>query len=126
MSDHDDIRTLLKRYETSLNTSDADLAAGCYTADGVFMPTTLPTAIGPSMRDAYADLFTAISLDVEFTIDELVVDSDELAYALTRSTGTQTVLSTGSAGTESNRELFLLRKETGSWKIARYMFNKAQ
>jgi hypothetical protein len=35
---------------------------------------------------------------------------------LTRSTGTQTVLSTGSAGTESNRELFLLRKETGSWK----------
>jgi uncharacterized protein (TIGR02246 family) len=116
MSDHDDIRTLLKRYETSLNTSDADLAAGCYTADGVFMPTTLPTAIGPSMRDAYADLFTAISLDVEFTIDELVVDSDELAYALTRSTGTQTVLSTGSAGTESNRELFLLRKETGSWK----------
>jgi hypothetical protein len=40
------IRDLLATYERSLNTSDADLAASCYAADGIFMPTTLPTVTG--------------------------------------------------------------------------------
>lgn len=60
-----------------------------------------------------------------FTIDELVVASDNLAYALTRSNGTQTLLSTDTTTPEANREVFVLRKEEGAWKIARYMFNKA-
>jgi uncharacterized protein (TIGR02246 family) len=126
MTAQEDIRDLLQAYETSLNTSDADLAAACYTADGVFMPTTVPTASGPAMRDTYSSIFDAVKLDVVFTIDELVVASDELAYALTRSNGTQMVLANGASGTESNREVFVLRKEAGTWKIARYMFNKAQ
>lgn len=122
----DDIRTLLKTYETSLNTSDADLAISCYTADGVFMPTTAPTASGAALKDAYLGIFGTVKLDVEFTIDELVLAGDDLAYASTRSNGTQTVLAAGTASPESNREVFLLRRESGSWKIARYMFNKAQ
>jgi hypothetical protein len=49
MSNHSDqIRALLTTYERALNTSDAALAASCYTSDGVFMPTTLPTAAGGS------------------------------------------------------------------------------
>ncbi len=32
------IRSLLATYERSLYTSDAALAASCYTADGMFMP----------------------------------------------------------------------------------------
>lgn len=75
---------------------------------------------------AYRGIFGAIKLDVEFTIDELVVASEDLAYALTRSKGTQTVLAAGTSGPESNREVFVLRRESGAWKIARYMFNKAQ
>lgn len=46
-----EIRELLATYERSLNTSDADLAAFCYTDDGVFLPTTLPTVIGAAMAD---------------------------------------------------------------------------
>lgn len=65
-------------------------------------------------------------LDVAFTVDELVVANDEIAWALTRSNGTQTVLTTGTSGAESNREVFILRTEAGAWKIARYMFNKAE
>ena len=60
-----------------------------------------------------------------FTIDELVVASDDIAYALTRSNGTQTVLAVGTQSAESNREVFVFRKENGEWKIARYMFNKS-
>ncbi|MFL5575635.1 MAG: YybH family protein [Gemmatimonadaceae bacterium] len=125
MSARDDITELLKTYEKSLNTSDAALAASCYTSDGMFMPTTLPTAKGGAMQDAYEKTFAAIRLQVKFTIDELVVASDEIAFALTRSNGTQTILATGASGAESNREMFIFRRDDGSWKIARYMFNKS-
>jgi uncharacterized protein (TIGR02246 family) len=125
MTNQDDrIRSLLATYEQSLNTSDAALAASCYTSDGIFMPTTLPTAEGADMQDAYRQIFDAIRLDVTFTIDELEVTSDTTAYAVTRSNGSQTVLATGDQSAESNREIFLLRHTDAVWKIARYMFNK--
>lgn len=121
------IRDLLATYERSLNTGDADLAASCYTGDGVFMPATLPTVIGADMADGYRRIFEAIRLDVSFTIDEVVVTSDETAHALTRSNGTQTVLSTGDRSAESNREMFLFqRTKRDGWKISRYMFNKPE
>lgn len=126
MAAEDDIRALLGTYETSLNTSDASLAASCYTTDGVFMPTTLPTASGAAITAAYENIFAAIKLDVVFAIDELVVASDELAYALTRSSGTQTVLANDAVSAEANREVFILRRENDAWKIARYMFNKSE
>jgi uncharacterized protein (TIGR02246 family) len=119
------VTTLLATYQRALNTSNAALAASCYTADGVFMPTTLPTATGDHLAAAYEAIFAAIALDVEFTVDELVVTGDASGYALTRSNGTQTVLATGSASPEANREIFLFAQEAGTWKIARYMFNKA-
>jgi uncharacterized protein (TIGR02246 family) len=125
MTNHDDqIRSLLATYEQSLNTSDAALAASCYTRDGIFMPTTLPTASGADMPRAYRQIFDAISLDVTFSIDELEITSERTAYALTRSNGTQTVLATGDQSAESNREIFLFRHTDAGWKIARYMFNK--
>ncbi len=125
MTTHDDqIRALLATYEQSLNTSDAALAASCYTPDGIFMPTTLPAAKGADMQGAYQQIFDAIHLGVTFTIDELEITSTHTAYALTRSNGTQTVLATGDQTAESNREIFLFRRTDTGWRIARYMFNK--
>jgi uncharacterized protein (TIGR02246 family) len=121
-----EIADLLHTYEHSLNDSDPALAAACYTADGVFMPTTQPTATADGIRMAYEGIFGVIQLDVTFTIDELVVASEDVAYALTRSNGTQTVLAAGTQSAESNREVFIFGKEHGAWKIARYMFNKSQ
>ena len=119
------IRDLLATYERSLNTSDADLAASCYHADGIFMPSTLPTVAGAEIADGYGQILAAIRLNVTFTIDELVLTSDDAAYALTRSNGTQTVLASGEESAESNREIFLFqRTDAEGWKIARYMFNK--
>ncbi len=125
MTNNDDqIRSLLATYEQSLNTSDAALAASCYTSDGIFMPSSLPTAAGAEMQGAYRQIFDAIHLDVTFTIDELEITSGHGAYALTRSNGTQTVLATGESTAESNRELFVFRHTGANWKISRYMFNK--
>ncbi len=121
-----EIRELLKTYEHSLNTSDALLAARCYTHDGVFMPTTMPTARGNELEAAYARIFETIRLAVNFTIDELVVSSSAFAHALTRSNGTQTQLDTRANRAEANREVFIFALEERVWKISRYMFNKAK
>ena len=126
-TNEDQIRGLLATYERSLNTSDADLAASCYTPKGTFMPTTLPTVTGPHMSEGYRQIFKAIRLNVTFDIDELAVTSDRNAYALTRSNGTQIILATGVESNESNREMFLFeRTDTDGWKIASYMFNKPE
>jgi uncharacterized protein (TIGR02246 family) len=126
MTSEHDITELLHTYERALNDSDPDLAASCYATDGVFMPTTQPTATAQEMRAAYAQIFSVIHLAVTFTIDELVIASDDIAYALTRSNGIQTVLAADTKSPESNREIFIFRKERGAWKFARYMFNKSE
>ena len=124
MAAKDEITALLATYERALNTDDTALAVSCYTRDGVFMPTTLPTASGPALTQAYDQTFAAIHLDVRFSIDELTVASDTVAYALTRSSGTRTVHATGAQTAESNREVFIFAVEDGAWKISRYLFNK--
>ena len=122
------IRQLLATYETSLNTSNAALAVSCYTTDGVFFPTTLPTASGhDALLASYQGIFGTIALAVAFTVNELVVTSATTAYALTGSAGKVTVLAEGGPTLdEANREIFLFSKVSDDeWKIARYMFNKS-
>jgi len=119
-----DIRELLTSYERALNDSDAGAAAGLYHTDGIFMPMGFPSSRGTSeIEAAYAAIFGMIQLDIAFDIEEIEVDR-ETAIAVTRSEGTVTVRAEHLSMPEANRELFVLRKEGGSWTIYRYMFNK--
>ncbi|KAF9777208.1 hypothetical protein IL306_004513 [Fusarium sp. DS 682] len=45
------------------------------------------------------------------------------AFARTTAKGTKTMLQTQTSESHSNQELFILKKEEGSWKIARYAFS---
>ena len=121
------IKDLLSKYEKSLVTSDAKLAASCYTADGVFMPTNLPTVTGADMEGAYENLFAGVRINVKFSIDELVVAGDDkYAYVLTQSAGTQKINATGEESVVAGRELFVFHNtDKDGWKIARYMFNNS-
>jgi ketosteroid isomerase-like protein len=126
MTDEDEIRGVLERYERALDTGDSDLAESCYEADAVIMPTTLPTVRGTAIRGWYENFFKATKMDVRFTVDEVVVASGSVAYAMTRSHGTQTALARGTQSPESNREIFIFTRDSEAWKIARYMFNKPE
>ena len=120
------IEALLQTYKKSLNTSDADLAASLYTKDGIFMPTEAPSAVGTAnILKSYEFIFTQIQLNIEFFIEEIVVEND-LAYAVTSSKGTTLIHANGATVREANRELFVFEKVEGEWKIARYMFNKTE
>ena len=118
------IKSLLFAYRDALNASGVDQVMPLYTTDGVFMPTGFPTAEGTEqVRGAYTGVFSMIRLNIEFFIDEVVVDGDH-AFARTTSRGTTLIHATGETVPEENRELFVLQRTNGGWKIARYMFNK--
>ena len=120
------IETLLNEYKTSLNTSDAKLAQSLYTKDGVFMPTEAPSGIGSEgILNSYEFVFSQIQLKIEFFIEEIEVE-ENMAFAVTSSKGTVKILANGVEAPEANRELFVFEKVDGEWKIARYMFNKAE
>jgi uncharacterized protein (TIGR02246 family) len=123
MSDETDVRQVLKEYEQALNAGDAEKALGLYADDGISMAQGLPTLSGDELRESYKGFVQALKMDVTFSVDEVVVASDTIAYALTRSNGTQTIIATGDQRPESNREVFLFSKQDGQWKISRYLFN---
>lgn len=120
------IEKLLFSYRDALNTSDVSKVLSLYTQDGVFMPTNAPTAKGQDqLKGSYEFVFKTIQLNIEFFIEEIGV-SGESAFALTNSKGTTLIHANGQTVPEENRELFVLAKENGQWKIARYMFNKTK
>ena len=119
------IQTLLSAYEAALNAQDTDTIVSLYADDGVFMPQHSEPQVGrDNVRAAYDRVFTAITLAVEFDVDEIEQLSDDWVFVCTRSTGTVTIHATGDSGPEANQELFLFqRTRSGNWKIARYIFS---
>jgi uncharacterized protein (TIGR02246 family) len=118
------VEKTLNNYFNSLNESDVKNAVGSYTADGVFIAAGSPTAIGTAqLAIAYESLFKAIQLTVKVKIDEVIL-KDDISFVRTHSTGTTLIHATGETIPAENREFFLLRKEQGDWKIARYIFNQ--
>lgn len=118
------IEKLLFSYRDALNVSDVNKVLPLYTADGVFMPSNAPSAIGQEqVKASYEFVFKTIQLKIEFFIDEIVINGD-YAFARTTSKGTTLIHANGQTVPEENRELFVLQKVSGQWKISRYMFNK--
>lgn len=120
-----EIENTLNIYFEALNKSNVKQAVSQYTADGVFMPTGLPTATGTQeLKLAYENVFKAIQLNVSFKVEEIVALDDHMAFVRTQSNGTQLIRANGKKSQELNREFFLMKKENGEWMISRYMFNQ--
>lgn len=118
------IEKLLFSYRDALNASDVTKVLPLYTNDGIFMPSNAPSAIGQEqLKGSYEFVFKSIQLNIEFYIDEIEIDGN-FAFARTTSKGTTLIHANGQTVPEENRELFVLQKISGQWKIARYMFNK--
>jgi uncharacterized protein (TIGR02246 family) len=119
------VTTLLAKYNEALNASSTEAVMPLYAEDGVFMPPYSQSAIGSAaVRKAYDAVFRAITLNVKFTIAEIVELGPGWAFARTNSAGTTTDHATGRKSAEGNQELFIFRKDQDvSWKIARYSFS---
>jgi len=119
------ISALLAKYNEALNASSTEAVMPLYAEDGVFMPPYNPSAVGAAaVRKAYDTVFKAITLNVKFTIAEIVESGPGWAFARTNSAGTTTDHASGNKSAEGNQELFIFRQDQdGTWKIARYSFS---
>ena len=120
------IKQVLASYETALNASKTEAVMSLYADDAVLLPQETPTVVGSkAVEQFYGGTFKAIKLDLKFRIAEVQVVSNEWAFLRTTSDGTIKILATGNDIPAHNQELFLLRKQAGSWKLARYGFSSA-
>lgn len=123
--DEQAVRELIaSTYRDALAAGDADAITAAFAEDGVVMPPEGATYRGAeAVKGNYEGIFSTVGLDLQFDIDEVVLDGD---YGFVRSTsdGTATVLADNSSAPEVKRELWIVHKVDGQWKIAFYMYNK--
>ncbi len=120
------IQTVLQRYETALNHNDIDAILDLYGRDPVFMPQHAPALVGrAAVRAGYEQVFASIKLAIRFDVHE-AEEAGDWAWARTSSAGRTTILSAGIEVNEGNNELFVFRRESGEWKIHRYLFSTNQ
>jgi uncharacterized protein (TIGR02246 family) len=119
------ITSVLTRYAAALKAADAAAVAALYTDDGVLMAPEAPSVVGkPAVEKAYAGMFQAIGVDIQFHVAEIVELTPEWAFARTTSSGTIAIKAAGATIPEANQELFIFHKGgDGMWKIARYSFS---
>ena len=120
------IEKVITAYRDALKEANAGKVVALYTKDAVLMPPGAPTAVGQEqVKATYEYVFSAIKLDINFTIDDIAVNGNN---SIVRSTskGTAVVNANGQSAPEENRELFVFQKVGGQWKIARYMYNKTK
>lgn len=123
-SDKTAIKDVVDIYSKTISRSDAEALVSLFTQDGVVMAPDAPTMTGAGQLKAFFDhAFMMIRMDAKIYVDEVAV-SGEYAFARCHSEVHMTVLETNASHPEENRELFVFRKDGGTWKIARYMFNK--
>ncbi|MBK1865558.1 YybH family protein [Aestuariivirga sp. YIM B02566] len=116
------IDAIFKTYEQALNANDLETILGLYGSEPVFMPQHAPALVGRAAVCAgYAQVFATIKLAIRFEIHEIEVAGD-WAWARTSSSGRTRILAAGVDVEEGNNELFILRRESGVWKIHRYLF----
>jgi len=118
------VQAAVAAYFSALDKSDVNDAIGAYTPDAVLTLQGLETAIGiPQLRKAYEDAFKALRFAGTHTYDEVRIYGDE-AFVRTTSGSQTTVLATGEVMQERYREMFILKKVDGRWRIDRYMNNR--
>lgn len=121
--DKAEITALLHQYGAVLASHSLPEVLSIYTSDGVIMaPGHAPAAGQDALKSAYERIFSTIKLEIDFSIDEIVVMGDGWAFARTTAEGTKYWLKKGSQEEHRNQELFVLRREEG-WRIARYAFS---
>jgi uncharacterized protein (TIGR02246 family) len=118
------ITKVLKNYERALNAADVTGVTKLYTNDGVFMSPNHPPAVGISqVTGAYTGVFTQIVPTLSFNIAEIKLLGKDFAMARSTSSGSIKIVVNGAVVPDAFQELFMLQKQHGQWKIARYSFS---
>jgi uncharacterized protein (TIGR02246 family) len=118
-----EITSLIETYQKGLNEANLDLIRSVYADDAMFIGQPFPTATGvDSIVELYGNFLSQLDFDVKFDIEETELEGG-LGFVRTRSHGTIVPKGQKVEGSEGNREIFVVKKVDGSWKVYRYIFN---
>jgi ketosteroid isomerase-like protein len=114
---------VVHRYEAFLNAGDTDGILDLFAPDGVAEWNDKPTfATLQAKRDAYAALFRVARFTTVFGYAGIGVHGETAVVQTFHHKGA-TMLEGGKQVVDLNREVFVLRKIDGAWKITLYVFN---
>ena len=119
----EEIKNLLQTYQRALNEANIGLVRSVYAKDAIVIGQPFPTATGiEEIISLYTDFLSKLDFNVQFDLLELELSGD-LGFIRTRSHGTIVPKGQKPAGSEGNREIFIVKKIRGAWKFYRYIFN---
>ncbi|CAI2428809.1 MULTISPECIES: YybH family protein [Serratia] len=115
----------INRYQTALNAGDTNTILSLFASESYSQWNEKPTAdTSEKRRQQYDDLFKKEKFETEFAYDSVRVNGN-MAYVRTHHHRGATVsrISDGATLIDLNREVFILEKQQGHWKIVVYTFN---
>ncbi|WP_316828137.1 YybH family protein [Pedobacter miscanthi] len=120
------IEKLIFSFSDAFNAADIPNTVASFTSDGINMANNAPVAQGADqLVKTFGFLFNMAKINIEYVIDEVILN-DGNAVVRTNSKVTTSVIASGEKIFLENKELFVLRKETGEWKISHYIFNNTK
>jgi ketosteroid isomerase-like protein len=119
------VKAVVERYQDGLNSSDFAKIRPLFAKDAVAEWNEKATGIGvEAMAKPYEDLFKAIKFSTDFQYDAVDVYGDVAIVRTHHPVGqTELFLKDNSKKLDFNREIFVLRRIDGEWKIILYTFN---
>ncbi len=120
------VEKVVQGYFNALNASDGAKVVSLFTEDGVLLPSAAPTAEGTEqLKGNYKYVFDNFTFDLKVTIGAVTV-LDNYAFVRSTSKGSLGIKANGQKVEADFRELFVLHKVKGTWKIANYMYNQSK
>ena len=117
------VYAVVHRYETLLNAGDTAAILDLFAPDSVAEWNDKPTfATRQEQKDAYDALFRVATFTTVFGYAGIDVHGDTAVVRTYHHRGA-TVREGGKDVVDLNREVFVLRKLDGQWKISLYIFN---
>ena len=114
---------VIRSFQDAFNATDLSKVVKAYTPNGVLMPNNGPVANGSqSIEAVYQALFNTFEITINYAIDDQLIHGD-YAFVRTASQLATRVRASGEIISLTNKDLFVLHWEGGSWKIAQYIFN---
>jgi len=118
------VEKLINTYFEALNAGDAEKVTSLFTNTGVLLAQGAPTATGSEqVNGTFKYVFDNFSYALKVSVGEVIVQGK---YAIVSSTsnGSFVIKAKNETVSADYRETFILQKENGVWKIARYMYNQ--